>query len=148
MFQTILVAVDGSPCARKAVLEAAGIASVCHAHVLLVYVVDDVRSLFDMAFIDHDHMVRSVSAYGQDVLDSASALLDARGVSHGAVMESEGTRAATVAQTLLDQARKSSADLIVMGTHGRRGMRRLVMGSVSREVVAGTEIPVLLVRSS
>lgn len=147
MFETILVAVDGSHCARKALLDAASIAAASRALVLVVYVIDDPRSVFEMAFIDRQHMLRSVSAYGQDVLNGASILLESRGISHGVVLLSPSARRESVAERILDQAASAKVDLIVMGTHGRRGMRRLVMGSVSREVVHGAVVPVLLVPS-
>jgi len=53
-----------------------------------------------------------------------------------------------VADVILKQAKKTRADLIVMGTHGRRGVARLVMGSDAEGVVRGAPVPVLLVRSA
>jgi nucleotide-binding universal stress UspA family protein len=60
------------------------------------------------------------------------------------LVETTGHR---VADVILAQARKVKADLIVMGTHGRRGVARLVMGSDAEGVVRGTRVPVLLVRA-
>jgi nucleotide-binding universal stress UspA family protein len=60
------------------------------------------------------------------------------------MIESFGGRAADF---IVEQARKWRADLIVLGTHGRRGVRRLVMGSDAEQVIRATRVPVLLVRS-
>ncbi|SDD84670.1 Nucleotide-binding universal stress protein, UspA family [Cupriavidus sp. YR651] len=147
MIETILAAVDGSRCAHRALLEAAVLATACHAHVLLVYVVDDSDALLDEASIDRDEFLRRAVAYGQRVLADASAFLGSQGVSHGTMLVPRPAKAGSVADTLLGEARRANADLIVMGTRGRRGTQRLIMGSVSQEVLARCMVPVLLVRS-
>jgi nucleotide-binding universal stress UspA family protein len=57
------------------------------------------------------------------------------------------TAGGSVARAIVQEARKQRADLIILGTHGRRGVRRLVMGSDAEEVVRGAPVPVLLVRA-
>jgi K+-sensing histidine kinase KdpD len=57
------------------------------------------------------------------------------------------SRGGTIADAILSQARKAKADLIVIGTHGRRGLSRVLMGSDAEAVVRESRVPVLLVRS-
>lgn len=79
-------------------------------------------------------------------MSKAEAVAQASGVdAHGMLVESHGQ---TVAQAIVNQARKARADVIVIGTHGRRGLRRLLMGSDAEAVLRESSVPVLLVRSA
>lgn len=80
--------------------------------------------------------------YGREVLDKCKARADALGV--GAKTLHIENR--TPAEAILDVSRSEACDLIVMASHGRRGLGRLVLGSQTAEVVSLTEIPVLVVR--
>jgi nucleotide-binding universal stress UspA family protein len=82
---------------------------------------------------------------GKKIIEKAEALARRNGLTPESVMlESFGGRAADF---IVQQANKWGADLIVLGTHGRRGVKRLVMGSDAEQVVRTTRVPVLLVRS-
>jgi nucleotide-binding universal stress UspA family protein len=78
------------------------------------------------------------------VLAKACAKVEKAGVPYKAI--SVETVEGGVASLILAQARKSKADVIVMGTHGRRGLSRMVMGSDAEGVVREANVPVLLVR--
>ena len=81
---------------------------------------------------------------GQKVLDAAIDRAKARGVTAHGILVEDITE--TVADVIVTEAHTASADLIILGTHGRRGMRRLVMGSDAEGVVRLTTVPVMLVR--
>ena len=82
---------------------------------------------------------------GKKIIEKAEALARRNGVTpESVIIESFGGRAADF---IVAQANKWRADLIVLGTHGRRGVKRLVMGSDAEQVVRTTPVPVLLVRS-
>jgi len=147
MQRTLLVALDGGHCARRALVAVADLAKQVGARVLAVFVVDDSEALLDVAYIDRDDLLRRMATYGQCVLDDASKYLQREGVSHETKLILQPTRKGSVAETLLKAADAAAADLIAMGTHGRRGLRRLIMGSVSHELVLQAQVPVLLVRS-
>jgi nucleotide-binding universal stress UspA family protein len=82
---------------------------------------------------------------GQEVLRNAEALVRRQGLKcTGVLLEAHDRPAADL---IVRQARKSRADLIVIGTHGRRGLRRLIMGSDAEQVVRTAPVPVMLVRA-
>ncbi|WP_454056434.1 universal stress protein [Cupriavidus sp. Marseille-Q8015] len=148
MFGKILVALDGSHCARNALRTAIDLALVHGSHVDAVYVVDDSEPLLDVAFIRRDDLLRSIADYGRGVLAEATHMLDRKGVAHDTLLIRTPIRKGEIGPTLVDQAERSHADLIVMGTHGRRSFYRLFMGSVSQAVVSASRVPVLLVHDA
>jgi len=77
-------------------------------------------------------------------LAKARALAEKSGVSASTTLRE--TLAGPAADPIVREARRIGADLIVMGTHGHRGVRRLVMGSDAEQVVRTAQVPVLLVR--
>jgi nucleotide-binding universal stress UspA family protein len=91
------------------------------------------------------NLVATMLATGGGVLKKALAQAHKQGVEAKTILVESAER--DVAGPIVAQARKQRADLIVLGTHGRRGMRRLVLGSDAAHVVATTKVPVLLVRS-
>lgn len=147
MYRKILVAVDGSHASRLAALEAIDLAKACNAEVKVIYVVDDSEPLLEIAFIYRDDLLRSMATYGQGVLDATEGLLKAAGVRHSVKLVAKPVKKGRIAETILAHAAEWDADLIALGTHGRRGLARFVMGSVAQGVVGQSIKPVLLVRS-
>ena len=146
-YKRILVPVDGSSTSKAGLKEALKLARPVKATLFLVNVLDE-----QMAFASIE-MAASVPALLDSMRDSGIRVLKAaaqaargRGVkAQTALVESFGTR---VADTIVKQAKRSRADIIVMGTHGRRGVNRLVMGSDADLVVRYASVPVLLVHRS
>jgi nucleotide-binding universal stress UspA family protein len=91
-----------------------------------------------------DTLLDDLRTNGRKILTKAEALARAGGVEAKALLVE--TKGRTIADVILAQARKVRADVIVLGTHGRRGFRRVVMGSDAEAVVRDSRIPVLLVR--
>lgn len=141
------MALDGSRCSKLALGVAMNLAAEQGSHVELIYVVDDSEPLLDVAFINRDDLLRSMASYGRGVLSDAIRLLDKRGIQHGTRLIASPIKRGRIGETLIAEALKWRADLFVMGTHGRRGFRRLFTGSVSQFVVSHSKIPVLLVKS-
>jgi nucleotide-binding universal stress UspA family protein len=145
MYSKILVPVDGSNCSLKGLAEALELASVSKARIKLLYVVNEL--ILDPALspsVYYDHLIESMRETGNAILDDARNIAN----QHGAAVEVElaetiGRRAS---ECIVEAARQWQADLIVMGTHGRRGMSRLAMGSDAELVVRSAPVPVLLVR--
>ncbi|MDB5849731.1 MAG: universal stress protein UspA [Rhodoferax sp.] len=147
MYPKILVPLDGSETAERGLREALQLASEQKSTLVLLHVIDDFPMLAEMA---------SVSAYEEtlDHLRSAGHRLMALGQ---AKAEEAGVKVQIrfceitrerVGQAIVDEARISGCDLIVMGTHGRRGFNRVMMGSDAEFVVRASSVPVLLVRSN
>ncbi|MFC0397304.1 universal stress protein [Paraburkholderia rhizosphaerae] len=148
MYKRILVALDGSRCARRALDEAIAIAARAHAVVEAVSVVSHGLTLVDIdsGFVE-EHVVETASyKEAAAALEEAEQQFREHDVTGTARMiDSNGS---TVAEVLTLAAESCGADLIVMGVHGRRGLKRLLMGSVAEAVLRATNRPVLLVRAA
>ena len=146
MYRRILVPIDSSPTSTRALGHALALAKSQGAHVRIVNVLDErlhvpVVSGFP---VGADAMLESMRTTGQAALVNASALaLDAGVEAETAMIESAGRY---VSEIIVEDAYNSGADLIVMGTHGRRGLNRLLMGSDAERVLHATPVPLLLVR--
>lgn len=146
MFKRILVPVDGSSTSNLGIAAAIGLASDQKASNRLIHVVDELVLLSTpeagMMVGEAIDMLRDA---GKVILAKVVARVRKGGiVADSTLVESVGGRAADL---IVRDAKKWKADIIVIGTHGRRGLKRVVMGSDAEEVVRNTSIPVLLVRS-
>ena len=146
-YKRILVPVDGSATSSKGLHEAIELAKAQGASLRLVHVADE-HSIAVMGIeyaAGMDELMQSVTAAGRNVLRNAERVVRRAGLEPTAAMLE--TLTGPVADPIVAEAKKWRADLIVIGTHGRRGMRRLVMGSDAEQIVRLSPVPVLLVRS-
>lgn len=146
MYKRIVVAVDGSRAAALGLKEAVALAKDQKARLLLVHVVDEHLLVPALdAFAGAAAAIEAMRASGHKIVEKAREYARGQGVTcDSAVLE---TLAAPAADVIVKQARKWRADLLVLGTHGRRGLRRLVLGSDAEQVVRNSPVPVLLVRN-
>ncbi|MBV8271065.1 MAG: universal stress protein [Cupriavidus sp.] len=147
MYQRILVAIDGSHSADLALGQAITVAKATGAEVRAVFVADDSDLFFEVSHIDNDTLMKNIAAYGSDTLKAASTRLTEAGIRCSIRLFDKPISPGKISATIVAEADTWNADLIVLGTHGRRGIRRIVMGSVSEGVVSKTLRPILLVRS-
>jgi nucleotide-binding universal stress UspA family protein len=146
MYQRILVPIDGSETSKRALQEALRLGNSA-ALLRLVYVVEEVYALDaeGYAFIDYAALQQAVRRSGERTLALAAEKVQQSGSrAESALLETNGQRIASVIE---GEARRWQADLIVIGTHGRSGMSRLLLGSVAEGVVRVASVPVLLVRA-
>ncbi|GAB2471279.1 MAG: universal stress protein [Comamonas sp.] len=144
MFKHILVPVDGSPTSLLAVSKAAELAKAFNSDVTAVYVIDP----YPFTGVGADF------AYGQaQYLSAATAEADSALNSVKQHMEQAGIPVKTlvgeghsVHDGVMQAVKATDADLIVMGSHGRKGLEKLVLGSVTQRVLGASHIPVLVVR--
>jgi nucleotide-binding universal stress UspA family protein len=146
MYQKILVPIDGSDTATRGLREAIRLAAGTQATIRLVHIVN--TSPLAMAYADSPsattNYVARLLAAGKEALKEAEGSVAQAGLrSESVVLETMGDN---TGELLIEQARQWPADLIAMGTHGRRGLGRLVMGSTAEYVLRHTSIPMLLVR--
>ncbi|MFT3803119.1 MAG: universal stress protein [Burkholderiaceae bacterium] len=146
MYKKILVPIDGSETAHLALEHAGAIARLCEASVVLLHVIDD--QSYSSGYARPSVYIRDVRPAvlrsGKELLDGAARELDKMGVSVNSVLiESHGER---VAELIARQAAEQRCDLIALGTHGRRGVERLVIGSDAENLARIASVPVLLVR--
>ena len=145
-YKRILVAVDGSSASSKGLREALRLAKAGRARVCLLHVVNEFPAFAAMdgmggAVVD---LVPTLREGGKRVLAKAKAVAAKAGVPAQTLLRER--IGGPAADPIVREARKQRADLIVLGTHGRRGVRRLVLGSDAEQVVRTASVPVLLVR--
>ena len=150
MFRRILVPVDGSAPSLLGLDHAIALAKQQRASLRVLNVIDDlVLAPIMMEPSAAGYMADAVDAMreeGSKVLKQAAARAQRGGVKAQTVLlESHG---GPVSDAILADARRARADVIVMGTHGRRGLRRLILGSDAERVVREARVPVLLTRKN
>ena len=146
MYQRILVPIDGSATAERALQEAIGLAA-GKAQLRLVYVIEELYPLDAEGFvyIDYEALQQAMRSTGERTLTQAAEKVRRSGITaETALLDMPGER---VADVIDNEALSWKADLIVIGTHGRAGLSRLLLGSVAEDVVRGASVPVLLVRA-
>ena len=149
MFKKILVPVDGSRTSRLGLEEAIKLAKDQRAMLYILHVVDEQGvlqepSLSSGMFIDD--FLRTLRENGKRIISDAEATAKKSHVRAKSLMVENLSR--PTADAIVREAKKLKANLIVLGTHGRRGIKRLVMGSDAEGVIRNAPVPVLLVRSS
>jgi len=147
MYTKILVPVDGSETSALGLQHAILLARDQKAALRLLHVVHDYLVAEGRHGLARSAgLLNELREQGQAILAEAAASARKQGVA--ADMEIVETPMGPVGAAIAEQAERWPADLIVIGTHGRRGIRRLVMGSDAEYVVRTTRVPVLLVRGT
>jgi len=146
MYERILVPYDGSATSAEALAEAVRLAKLCSSRLRLIHVVDPLMYItgFEVGAVYANEILPGLLAAGEDLLRKACAPIEEQGIPvESEVIQSSGER---VARIVVEQAAAWKADLIVIGTHGRRGVDRVLMGSDAEMVARTAPVPVLLVR--
>ncbi len=144
MYKKILVPVDGSVASDRGLAEAIEFAKATGSTLDLVHVVDEFVIAAQTAPANWQGLSEALRASGEKVLAEAEAAVR----KHDIPFTSQLVKATDggAAGAITSQAKKLSSDLIVMGTHGRRGLRRLTLGSDAELVLRSSPVPVLMVR--
>ncbi|MDR3451973.1 MAG: universal stress protein [Rhodoferax sp.] len=147
MYQRILVATDGSPLSKKAVSSAIELAGLMGAELVALKVVPRYpQSYFEGSLpVAAEEMARIEKQWaeeGQAVVDAVKTSALASNVKVNAVT----SKSDLVAEAVIAAAKKYKCDLIVMASHGRRGIKRLLLGSETQHVLTHSHIPVLILR--
>jgi nucleotide-binding universal stress UspA family protein len=146
MYSKILVPIDGSNPSNLGLREAIKLAEALGARISLIHVLD-VHALLTSgaAAASYDAAYDWLHREGADALNAASAIVSRAGIPVDAAMVE--APAEQVGECIVRQAGELQAELIICGTHGRRGVRRLLMGSDAEYIVRLSPVPVLLVRA-
>jgi nucleotide-binding universal stress UspA family protein len=147
MYQRILVATDGSSLSKKAVKSALDLAALCGAELVALKVVPRYpQTYFEGGIALPPEDIRRVedqwTAQGQAVVDAVQKTGANKGVSVKAII----VKSDVVSDAVLATAKKQKCDLIVMASHGRKGIKRLLLGSETQHVLTHAEIPVLILK--
>ncbi|MGD0492778.1 MAG: universal stress protein [Steroidobacteraceae bacterium] len=147
MYEKILVPIDGSETSAAGLSEAIKIAKSLQSEIRLVHILHDL--IYDYGYNSRLYAADALEVLrktGREILDAAEATARREGIkSTSVLLESVGGPAA---ELIIAEAKAWSANLLVLGTHGRRGLARIVMGSDAEEVVRSCSVPVLLVRGA
>ncbi len=135
--ERILVAVDGSSFADVAVDQAISLGSICNSEIFVVSVVD----LYPEQMAVAPALVEKMSAEVREYLDKAKAKVDEANIACETIVHMGGKPH----EFIVDEAKQKEIDLIVLGTHGRSGLKRVLLGSVAQNVIGHAPCPVLVV---
>jgi nucleotide-binding universal stress UspA family protein len=143
-WRNILVPVDGSAPSKRAVAQAASLARKLGASLILIHVVTPFEALVYgeelPAVITHADFERHAQR------TSGKTLAAARKTAAGVACLRLTAWDVSAADAIAKAARLHRCDLVVMGSHGRRGLERLLLGSVAQKVLAGSRVPVMICR--
>ena len=149
-YTSILVPTDGSDLALRALEEAFALADLSGATIHVLYVVDDTKvaelvtdSRFDDVSFDTDvdQLFERFEAIGEHAIEDLRNAADERGVELKTAI-----RTGIPDETILSYVEENGIDLLVMGTHGRRGVSRYLLGSTTEQVLRRAPVPVLTIR--
>ena len=144
MYKRILVAFDGSSTSMRGLEEAIRLAKSTGGRLLLVHVVNELITSEYGPTVYNDQIVASLREAGANVLEDAAGIVRRADIPfEQKLIDSLGTRPA---DEIVAIAKSWPADLIALGTHGRRGLKRLAMGSDAELVLRQSPVPVLMVR--
>jgi nucleotide-binding universal stress UspA family protein len=147
MYARILIATDGSTLSKKAVKTGLDLAALSGAEVVAVKVIPRYPQAYfegsvPLAASEVSRIEKQWNDDAQAVVDAVKTTATARGVKAKAVT----VKSDLVAEALISAAKKHKADLIVMASHGRKGLKRLLLGSETTHVLTHSHIPVLVLR--
>ncbi len=146
MYKKILVAIDGSETSKLALAEAVRLAKAFQSTIRAVYIVDSPAMLFDVGYYDPTELRKSFIQAGTALLADTAAALTSAGLQQETVLVETQSVGEDVAAALQGEAVRSGADVVVIGTHGRRGLAHAMLGSVAEKFIRQATTPVLLVR--
>ncbi len=144
MFNHILVPIDGSETSMLAISKASGLALAFGSRITMIHVIDNyplIGAGADFA-LGQDEYLNAATESANMALARGVATLAAEGL-HSDQRVIEGH---VVHEAIVNTAKAVGADLIVMGSHGRHGLEKLLLGSVAQRVLQEARVPVLVVR--
>ena len=148
MYKRILVPVDGSACSNKALVCAQQLARDFGSQVRLVHLMEELNSVTGYDYYEgySGELITMMREAGTKVLDDAVAIAHCAGIeAQSTLVETFGER---LGEIIAHEAGAWKADLVVAGSHGRRGLGRLLTGSGAEQIVRLSSVPVMVVRSN
>lgn len=147
MYKKILVATDGSTLSKKAVSSAIAMAALMEAELVALKVVPRYpQSYFEGGLAVQASEISRVEKqwvdHGQAIVDAVQKTAESKGVKTKAVT----VKSDLISNAVIATAKKHKCDLIVMASHGRRGIKRILLGSETQQVLTHSHIPVLVLR--
>ena len=147
MYQRILVATDGSTLSKRAVASAIELAATCQAELVALKVVPRYPQAYFEGSIPLS--AEEISRVEKQWIESAQVQLKAvekAAIAKGVQIKAITVKSDVISEAIIAAAKKQKADLIVMASHGRKGIKRLLLGSETQQVLTHSQIPVLVLR--
>ena len=147
MYQRILIATDGSTLSKKAVSSAISLAQLTGAELVALKVIPRYpQSYFEggvaLAASEISRIEKQWAEHGQAIVDAVAKSAMSKGVKVKAIT----AKSDIVSDAIIGTAKKHKCDLIIMASHGRRGIKRLLLGSETQQVLTHSQVPVLVLR--
>ncbi len=146
MFKHILISTDGSPLSSKAARAGIALASALGAKVTAYCALEELQLYYGEGYFPTQAVINGFVQRAQEVgrkrVDAIGKMAKAAGVAFSSVV----AKADTPYEGIIAAAKKRKCDVIFMASHGRRGLSRLVMGSVTQKVLTHSRIPVVVYR--
>lgn len=146
-YKRIMVAVDGSTTSDLALLEAIQLTKVLHSQLCIIHVVQEVPPFGTEWGIDLNRFQEITRNDGKAILDQARKTVESDGISAEVKLVEIFNAIERISEKIVEVASLWKADLLVIGTHGRRGFNRLILGSVAEETIRLSQIPIHLIRA-
>lgn len=143
-YKRILVPIDGSPTSNKALVAALELARESGGRVRVMHALDELALVSGFEY--SGELMKAARKQAQEALDDALAIIRSAGIEGDAqLMETPGKR---LGEAVAEASSAWQADLVVVGTHGRRGLSRVLLGSGADSVLRLSTLPVLVIRGS
>ena len=146
MFKHILIATDGSPLANKAAKAGIALAHALGARITAYCAVEPLQPIYVQGYAFDQKVIEGIEQHGRAVALKRVAAIGKLATASGVRFASVVTQAHTPYEGIVDAARKQKCDVIFMASHGRRGLTKLMMGSVTQKVLSHSKIPVVVYR--
>lgn len=147
MYKRILIATDGSPLSDKAVESGLALAALSGASVVALKVVPRYpRSYFEGSAPLHRDEIKQVEQRWSDAAMQELSVIKQMGSTEGVSVKCVVAKSELIAESIIAAATKNNCDLIVMASHGRKGIKRVLLGSETQHVLTHSQTPVLVLR--
>ncbi len=147
-YKNIVIAIDDSDTSRHALDEAIQLCRALKAELHVLHIVDE--TVFNQVdgYVEFEGLWDAYKSSGQALLDKAKLVLESAAIPFTTQLIELKPYSERLSEKIISEARALSADLLIIGTHGRRGFSRFFLGSVAENVVRIASLPVMLVRGT
>ena len=146
MFKHILISTDGSPVSNKAAKAGIALASALGAKVTAYCAVEPMQTLYAEDYAFDQEFMEGIEARARALAQKRVHVIGRWAKAAGVPFAAVVTKAYTPYEGIVAAAKKQKCDVIFMASHGRRGLSRLIMGSVTQKVLTHSVIPVVVYR--
>lgn len=147
MYQCILIATDGSPLSDKAVDSGLSLAALAGAKVVALKVVPHYpRSYFEGGLATDTNDMKRIETQWSEAAHALVNGIKSKGSEHNVDVTPLVVQSDLVAESVIETAQNHHCDLIVMASHGRKGIQRMLLGSETQHVLTNASVPVLVLR--